>query len=114
VDHVTDAVPGETAGPCDHGASRGAASVSLAKLGHELGARGHVDRAVYATTARQLAVRGVDEGVGWEAGDVSTSERKARDTATGTNDLERSWGGHAWSLSGPRPPSDQPAQEDRL
>jgi hypothetical protein len=90
VDHVTDAVTGEAAGPGNHGTPRGAASVSLAKLGHELGARGHVDRAVHATTARQLAVRGVDEGVGGEAGDVSTSKRKARDTAIGTNDLERS------------------------
>ena len=113
MDHVTDAVPGEEAGPCDHGAPRGAASVSLAQLGHELWARSQMDRAVHATTACQFAVRGVDEGVGGEAGDVSTSELKARDTAIGTNDLERSRGGHEWSLSKPLPPSDQPAQEER-
>lgn len=50
------------------------AAAERAALGEELRTRGAMNRAVYATTAEEGSIRGVDDGVDGELGDVTVDD----------------------------------------
>jgi hypothetical protein len=58
----------------------GLATMQHAALGNELGTRGAMDRAVDAAPAEQRRVRGVDDGVNAQSGDVSSEDFQPRIT----------------------------------
>ena len=69
---VDDVARRQLAGARDHRSARRAAlGIALTGLGHNSGASSAVDGSIYATPAGQLAVRGIDDGIGGLLGNIS-------------------------------------------